>query len=724
MEKLINLNSKCYRGGSYNGTPHKELALGGNDAQSIVGYNYNNYIISTFNFPSYFPDLNIIHINSAKLRFLCTDSTSEVGLVCQKIINGNPDTVGLFTLIKQSVINVDIGIEHLNLTGDNNFMFSTQKVATKQYLSQIQLIIDYRELNDWEIPDEHGKIDVPPIKPILISATGDVSPQIFESNIFGNYQVDERFIKNEIQLMVKSPGGVLNVVGEAQYESASFTLNTAVFGSKIVIGNEYVMRCRSRNYNGYSEWSDISPSFIKTDTPLIKLINVTGNNLSPVIESGTITHYMAHGNVNFICTLERVSLFNNLQLRIEHLYNGIWKTLDEFIAPTYSASSYTLTLDLNNERENGGLDSGERRTYRITCIRGQTKTYSGNVIIRKNKIPTFRICDTLSYYRIPLKNMKIPIHITAEDETPGIAEMTLSYTRNGTTYPLPNKLSQSYKLGVNDFKLDIANLFNNGTLKSGDLIRVEIQLIDSLGEYSEKKAHPTNFYINDSIPIPSFTEMKWINSLNINNNQNKKDLSIKWTKSQKSIFVDDILLYTVYYRIGSDQNYRILESNLTKNELLKIESELYELSNSITCFIGVTDGFDEVMSTGLAFPSYSKPSFSSNSLIQIKTVEDFISNSPSLITQNDNIPFKVCLSWPPIINQDSGTKYYLYLYNLTKASLMGSQLSNYVYNNSKNLNEAIIYFEDFNVDNGDEVDSMVIIAENSLGERSDIIVLP
>ena len=169
-EKKVNLKIKCRRGGSFNGAPEGNAALGGSNKQDSVSFNYNNYIQSSFTLNTIFEDLKLIEIQDLLLQLDCADSvdSKDTSIYCQLTLNGCSDYIKMFYIRNNASIVTQFPQNFL--TKDNyespiNILLTTEFQRNKIYISGMQLIIKYRELEAWEIPDSDGKIHTKPTSP-------------------------------------------------------------------------------------------------------------------------------------------------------------------------------------------------------------------------------------------------------------------------------------------------------------------------------------------------------------------------------------------------------------------------------------------------------------------------------------------------------------------------------------------------------------------------------
>lgn len=85
LTKSITLSASGYRGGSFNGAPSASLNVGGNDSITDDGYNYLEYITTTFDINTIL-DLSLNELKTIKL----TIKTGKGNAVnCQYIFNSS-----------------------------------------------------------------------------------------------------------------------------------------------------------------------------------------------------------------------------------------------------------------------------------------------------------------------------------------------------------------------------------------------------------------------------------------------------------------------------------------------------------------------------------------------------------------------------------------------------------------------------------------------------------
>ena len=383
LTKSITLSASGYRGGSFNGAPSASLNVGGNDSITEDGYNYLEYITTTFDINTIL-DLSLNELKTIKLT-VKTGKGNEVN--CQYIFNSS-DYIIIGKLVPDSTSAINLDLEKLNLTKSVSVLISAKKELNKVEIVQVLLEISYRELGISELPTD-GKYNTLPNTPELEYYTGDISLDLFENCILLQLKDDPRKIINEIEIysIVEGTNTLLDKIS-SELSNIKILINSYA----LKMDTPIIFRARSKNYNGYSEWSNFSEPLLKTSTPNIKLTSVSGANV--IVDNN---QYIAQNNINFNFNSEVFLYMQNTQFELQHYYNGKWLTIPNTSIPYTTGMDMSIPLDLNNENENGGMDKGEYRNYRIKVTRGLNTKYSNYLTVRMLSEPNFIYSKNAKY---------------------------------------------------------------------------------------------------------------------------------------------------------------------------------------------------------------------------------------------------------------------------------------------------------------------------------------
>lgn len=711
MNKVIILSLRGYRGASFGGSSTSVLAVGGNDAQSTIGYNYSNYVLASFDLNKDLPALEYIEIQQLTLKVTGSNATNpgSSGLTAQVAFNNsienpinlNPNSSSNITLSPSKVV-----------SGLNHILLSTELTLTKQYIIEMSLDIQYRVLDPDELPGDGGKIIHYPAIPTILSVVPDIHTNYVQNMVTITLQVDSRAIYHEVQIYQGA-----SFVNSLLLKTDTFTGNTyqaQLSTLNIPAGKFVYFKFRSLNFNGFSAWCTYSTPLIKVTSPVLTITSISGTNSTKLADS----KYLVMNRIEFNFTASALETITNVSFVLQHLYKGIWLDLTEGITPSSpSITSYKIPLDLNNEEVNGGLLSGGQRDYRICCKRGSQRDYSRPITLVHNKIPKIRMGSNNTSSRI-LSNSILKYAIIQEDENISNVESRL-YVING------EELTQ-----VATFLTPIVNIttpqiitLNLSSLKSqswyipGQTLRVKSRAIDSFGLSSELVECNTIYVINEVLNSPSVTPYEFYTSPPTNS-KNYRGLTynhIKWTLPEKSILIDDIVVCRIY------RNGVLIEDNLFESDYIDKNLQPFGIGDSISYVVALWDGYEEVKSNPAIFAKSAAPTFKSNSIsmksITSITGKDYISLSSDL---EHSSPSMVLISWPMATSDNSEVvdiQYILYIINHSTKTYKSIQLLNVVRDFVYNTASSLIALSDFGCAVGNEVE-LIISAVDRFGQES------
>ena len=691
LTKSITLNANGYRGGSFNGAPSASLNVGGNDSITEDGYNYLEYITTTFDINTIL-DLSLNELKTIKLT-IKTGKGNEVN--CQYIFNSS-DYIIIGKLVPNTASTINLDLEKLNLTKSVSVLISAKKELNKVEIVQVLLEISYRELGISELPTD-GKYNTLPNTPELEYYTGDISLDLFENCILLQLKDDPRKIINEIEIytIVEGTNTLLDKIS-SELSNIKIPINSYA----LKMDTPIIFRARSKNYNGYSEWSDFSEPLLKTSTPNIKLTGVSGANV--IVDNN---QYIAQNNINFNFNSEVFLYMQNTQFELQHYYNGKWLTIPNTSIPYTTGMDMSIPLDLNNENENGGMDKGEYRNYRIKVTRGLNTKYSNYLTVRMLSEPNFIYSKNAKYKRIPILPNKYKLcTLTTTDAVTSEAQITLLF---GETYNKRYYMqSITFKNSI-DIYLPTNSLLNNKVLNYGDKFKLEIKVVNPHNLYTVK-IMDTVFQLSEKLDAPIFNwkDLYTTPESAAQNLYFKDTLSLYWNEIKSKYFPKDNIIYSIYLN-GK------LALKTTKTNINLVTNE-----NTANVAIAVSNGFE-------TFNGNNKTRYrvTSNSVWPALTQRTFnikTADSTSTLTNSATLPLKMLITWSNINSSNTlplDMEYILGIYNHTKSTLYSTSLFNYKFNKSTNLNEAIVDLGVFNCQVGDNI-QLYIMARDRFGFNS------
>ena len=481
-EQKVNLKIKCRRGGSFNGAPEGNAALGGSNKQDSVSFNYNNYIQSSVTLNTVFEDLNLIEIQDLLLQLDCADSvdSKDTSIYCQLTLNGCSDYIKMFYIRNNASIVTQFPQNFL--TKDNyespiNILLTTEFQRNKIYISGMQLIIKYRELEAWEIPDSNGRIYTKPTSPNILSISGDISENYFENS----FKIDIDYIDqcNQIDARIFNAKNALIYTNHyPACKQITFNCNEITFNP----GEPYFVQVKLTNVNGHSEWSNLSNGIIKCNKPSLSITNVYGSN---VIEYQKGVYYI-NSRVNidglFNVGLTNVAplMYNMCSVLIQNNINGVWNDIEYTSTPVLNNGTVTLEMDADNEIENGGIDIGEYSLVRLKAFFGDKIYYSDPITLFKCPLSEITLTNVVpKIKRIPISNLKINGSFTRNKYTSNCKVSCYRQLADNL------ELVSYIMVDTDKFTLDIASLLNK-KYSYGDILILSYSGCNINGVYSDE----------------------------------------------------------------------------------------------------------------------------------------------------------------------------------------------------------------------------------------------
>ena len=709
LTKSTLLEVQGYKGGSFNGSYSDEHSVGGNDSVTDYDYNYLEYILSTFNIPSYFTNLEILELK----KFSLTIETGEGQSVsCQMVPNSIGEYIQLFTLTPNSTKTIVLDSNCINLNKLNSILISAKKESAKVKINRITLSIEYRELESWELP-ESGKIKVPPQVPELEYYEGDISFDLFENYINIILKTDSRKITNEIEVYK------YDSVGRVLIDTVSVNENDIrlrVEKYNLPTDTKLSFRARSRNYNGYSDWGEFSEFLTKTITPKVTIQSVTG---SSAIQKEN--YIVVQNTVTFNFSVQVLTRMENIKFYLQQYIFGTWVRLQDTEISYKPGSTFSIDLDINNESYNGGLDIGEYRNYRIQLVRGNNCSYSNSVTLHYLDIPSFVYSIRNDYVRIPIfEDYYTLSSVTVDMENTSTVQLVLLTQDSDGNYT--NRISIGSFTPVNgkcDITLQPRRLLYEQVLHYGESFKVLLIAKNSANLSSEKEMG-TIFQMSEKLETPFFrwTDL-YVPQENDSRNLYFQDIvSLKWDPISPVYFPQDIIEYKVYL-----QEKLVLTTGNTKATLTIPTTQDYD---QITVTVSVSNGIDEFFGNNRSRKRATKPVVPSGTKnLNIYDVNSLTESITTILSNSPTIPLKVLLTWTNINSNNttiSDLQYILFIHNKTKSTLYGAVLNNRVYNSVKAINEAIVDLGAFEAQVGDTI-RLIIIARDRFGLASGSITI-
>lgn len=700
-EKKVNLKIKCRRGGSFNGAPEGNAALGGSNKQDSVSFNYNNYIQSSVTLNTVFEDLNLIEIQDLLLQLDCSDSvdSKDTSIYCQLTLNGCSDYIKMFYIRNNASIVTQFPQNFL--TKDNyespiNILLTTEFQRNKIYISGMQLIIKYRELEAWEIPDSNGRIYTKPTSPNILSISGDISENYFENS----FKIDIDYIDqcNQIDARILNAKNALIYTNHyPACKQITFNCNEITFNP----GEPYFVQVKLTNVNGQSEWSNLSNGIIKCNKPSLSITNIYGSN---VIEYQKNLYYI-NSRVNidglFNVGLNNVTsiMYNMCEVLIQNNINGVWNDIDYTKTPLLNNGTVTLELDADNEIENGGIDIGEYSLVRLKAFFGDKIYYSDPITLFKCPLSEITLTNVVpKIKRIPISNLKINGSFTRNKYTSNCKVSCYRQLADNL------ELVSYIMVDTDKFTLDIASLLNK-KYSYGDILILSYSGCNINGVYSDEIFDIVTYQISEILdtPILTFSDNYEQTTYGSYNLYYKDKVQLRWNEITPKLFPHDKITYNIY----------------RNNELLKTTSETTyvdcpDLQTVVYC-VSVTNGYDEFKSIPKLknkITNENRPQFSNSQSISFRPVSSLLSQSNvSLLSQNI-LPTKVIISFSPAQSVTTPSEYLRYILHCGyyQADLEGPQgyiscceLNNVTYDPIRQMNDAIIDFGDFGFGPSDNI---------------------
>ena len=700
-EKKVNLKIKCRRGGSFNGAPEGNAALGGSNKQDSVSFNYNNYIQSSVTLNTVFEDLNLIEIQDLLLQLDCSDSvdSKDTSIYCQLTLNGCSDYIKMFYIKNNTSIITQFPQNFLtknNYESPINILLTTEFQRNKIYISGMQLIIKYRELEAWEIPDSNGRIYTKPTSPHILSISGDISENYFENS----FKIDIDYIDqcNQIDARIFNAKNALIYTNHyPACKQITFNCNEITFNP----GEPYFVQVKLTNVNGQSEWSGSSNGIIKCNKPSLSITNIYGSN---VIEYQKGVYYI-NSRVNidglFNVGLTNVTplMYNMCSVLIQNNINGVWNDIEYTSTPVLNNGTVTLEMDADNEIENGGIDIGEYSLVRLKAFFGDKIYYSDPITLFKCPLSEITLTNIVpKIKRIPISNLKINGSFTRNKYTSNCKVSCYRQLADNL------ELVSYIMVDTDKFTLDIASLLNK-KYSYGDILILSYSGCNINGVYSDEIFDIVTYQVSEILdtPILTFSDNYEQTTYGSYNLYYKDKVQLRWNEITPKLFPHDKITYNIY----------------RNNELLKTTSETTyvdcpDLQTVVYC-VSVTNGYDEFKSIPKLknkITNENRPQFSNSQSISFRPVSSLLSQSNvSLLSQNI-LPTKVIISFSPAQSVTTPSEYLRYILHCGyyQEDLEGPQgyiscceLNNVTYDPIRQMNDAIIDFGDFGFGPSDNI---------------------
>ena len=700
-EKKVNLKIKCRRGGSFNGAPEGNAALGGSNKQDSVSFNYNNYIQSSVTLNTVFEDLNLIEIQDLLLQLDCSDSvdSKDTSIYCQLTLNGCSDYIKMFYIKNNTSIITQFPQNFLtknNYESPINILLTTEFQRNKIYISGMQLIIKYRELEAWEIPDSNGRIYTKPTSPHILSISGDISENYFENSF--KIDIDYSDQCNQIDARIFNAKNALIYTNHyPACKQITFNCNEITFNP----GEPYFVQVKLTNVNGQSEWSGSSNGIIKCNKPSLSITNIYGSN---VIEYQKGVYYI-NSRVNidglFNVGLTNVTplMYNMCSVLIQNNINGVWNDIEYTSTPVLNNGTVTLEMDADNEIENGGIDIGEYSLVRLKAFFGDKIYYSDPITLFKCPLSEITLTNVVpKIKRIPISNLKINGSFTRNKYTSNCKVSCYRQLADNL------ELVSYIMVDTDKFTLDITSLLNK-KYSYGDILILSYSGCNINGVYSDEIFDIVTYQISEILdtPILTFSDNYEQTTYGSYNLYYKDKVQLRWNEITPKLFPHDKITYNIY----------------RNNELLKTTSETTyvdcpDLQTVVYC-VSVTNGYDEFKSIPKLknkITNENRPQFSNSQSISFRPVSSLLSQSNvSLLSQNI-LPTKVIISFSPAQSVTTPSEYLRYILHCGyyQEDLEGPQgyiscceLNNVIYDPIRQMNDAIIDFGDFGFGPSDNI---------------------
>ena len=700
-EKKVNLKIKCRRGGSFNGAPEGNAALGGSNKQDSVSFNYNNYIQSSVTLNTVFEDLNLIEIQDLLLQLDCSDSvdSKDTSIYCQLTLNGCSDYIKMFYIKNNTSIITQFPQNFLtknNYESPINILLTTEFQRNKIYISGMQLIIKYRELEAWEIPDSNGRIYTKPTSPHILSISGDISENYFENS----FKIDIDYIDqcNQIDARIFNAKNALIYTNHyPACKQITFNCNEITFNP----GEPYFVQVKLTNVNGQSEWSGSSNGIIKCNKPSLSITNIYGSN---VIEYQKGVYYI-NSRVNidglFNVGLTNVTplMYNMCSVLIQNNINGVWNDIEYTSTPVLNNGTVTLEMDADNEIENGGIDIGEYSLVRLKAFFGDKIYYSDPITLFKCPLSEITLTNIVpKIKRIPISNLKINGSFTRNKYTSNCKVSCYRQLADNL------ELVSYIMVDTDKFTLDIASLLNK-KYSYGDILILSYSGCNINGVYSDEIFDIVTYQVSEILdtPILTFSDNYEQTTYGSYNLYYKDKVQLRWNEITPKLFPHDKITYNIY----------------RNNELIKTTSETTyidypDLPTVVYC-VSATNGYDEFKSIPKLknkITDENRPQFSKSQGISFRPVSSVFSNSNvSLIAQNI-LPTKVIISFAPAESVTTPSEYLRYILHCgyyledgegPQGYMSCCELNNVIYDPIRQMNDAIIDFGDFGFGPSDNI---------------------
>ena len=700
-EKKVNLKIKCRRGGSFNGAPEGHAALGGSNKQDSVSFNYNNYIQSSVTLNTVFEDLNLIEIQDLLLQLDCADSvdSKDTSIYCQLTLNGCSDYIKMFYIKNNTTIITQFPQNFLtknNYESPINILLTTEFQKNKIFISGMQLIIKYRELEAWEIPDSDGKIHTKPTPPNILSISGDISENYFENS----FKIDIDYTDQCNQIDAR----ILNAKKALIYTNNYTACNQITFNCNAITfnqGESYFVQVKLTNVNGQSEWSDLSNGIIKCNKPSLSITNVYGSN---VVEYQKDVYYI-NSRVNidglFNVGLTNVTplMYNMCRVLIQNNINGVWNDIEYTSTPVLNNGTVTLEMDADNEIENGGIDIGEYSLVRLKAFFGDKIYYSDPLTLFKCPLSEITLTNIVpKIKRIPISNLKINGSFTRNKYTSNCKVSCYRQLAGNL------ELVSYIMVDTDKFTLDIASLLNK-KYSYGDILILSYSGCNINGVYSDEIFDIVTYQVSEILdtPILTFSDNYEQTTYGSYNLYYKDKVQLRWNEITPKLFPHDKITYNIY----------------RNNELVKTTSETtymdYPDLQTVVYCVSATNGYDEFKSIPKLknkITTENRPQFSKSQSISFRPVSSLLSQSNvSLVSQNI-LPTKVIISFSPAQSVTTPSEYLRYILHCGYYQENGEgpqeyisccELNNVIYDPIRQMNDAIIDFGDFGFGPSDNI---------------------
>lgn len=701
-EKKVNLKILCRRGGTFNGAIEGIPALGGSNKQDGISFNYNNYIQSSFTLRDILGDLNLLEIQDLSLQLDCGDPIDliDTSIYCQLTLNGNAEYIKLFYIKNNTTIITQLPENFLanrNYDSPINLLLTTEFQRNKIYISGMQLIIKYRELEDWEIPDVNGKIYTKPKPPTITSVCGDINDKYFEDLFRVDFDYTDQC--NQINLRIINDGGALI------YTNTYTTCKQITVHAKSISftqGQTYFIQLGMTNTNGTSEWGDLSNGIIKCNKSSLDIREVYGPNVINYAPNVYYVNLKANIKASFNIGLTTITtpVYDLCEVLIQNNINGLWNDIPDTKTKVSYNGQAILEIDFNNEPDNGGIDIGEYSVIRLKSTFGNKVYYSKPVTLFRCPLSKIGLTNMVATrIRLPLAKLKINGSFTRNRYTSNCKVSCYRQIADNL------ELVSYIMVDTDKFTLDIAPLLNK-KYSYGDILILSYSGCNINGVYSDEIFDIVTYQVSEILdtPVLTFADNYEPTTYGSYNLYYKDKVQLRWNEITPKLFPHDKITYNVY----------------RNNELIKTTTKTaftdYPDAQTVVYTVSVSNGYDEFKSIPKLknrIKDDNKPKFSTSGRLLFRPVSALLTQSAdSFGVYQNKLPTKTVISFNPAQSDTTpqeDLKYLLYIGHYNEGSMESqtyvscSQLNNTTYDPIRQMNDAIIDFKDFGFNPDDKI---------------------